>query len=93
MRRTDELPFIQRKDELLNGGISDMILEARGIMERWRKTNNTIRSHSSLGYRPPAPEVHNPLSLPMAHKLTGFEFAPKQGAVQWFSYPTCIASR
>ena len=54
------------RDELLNGEIFDTILEARVIIERWRKTYNTIRPHSSLGYRPPAPEVWYPLSLPMA---------------------------
>ncbi|MDP6136494.1 MAG: integrase core domain-containing protein, partial [Arenicellales bacterium] len=25
--------------------------------ERWRREYNTIRPHSSLGYRPPAPET------------------------------------
>ncbi|TSA22313.1 hypothetical protein D4R75_05160 [bacterium] len=42
------------------------MLKARVIIERWRKTYNTIRSHSSLGYCPPAPEVRYPLSLPMS---------------------------
>ena len=54
------------RDELLNGEIFDTIFEARVIIERWRKTYNTIRPHSSLGYRPPAPEVRHPLSLPMS---------------------------
>jgi putative transposase len=54
------------RDELLNGEIFDTILEARVITERWRKTYNTVRPHSSLGYRPPAPEVRYPLSLPMS---------------------------
>jgi len=54
------------RDEILNGEIFDTILEARVITERWRKTYNTVRPHSSLGYRPPAPEVWYPLSLPMA---------------------------
>jgi len=54
------------RDELLNGEIFDTILEARVITERWRKTYNTIRPHSALGYRPPAPQVRYPLSLPMS---------------------------
>lgn len=57
------------RDELLNGEIFDTILEARVITERWRKAYNTIRPHSSLGYRPPAPETHQYLSLPMAEQI------------------------
>lgn len=45
------------RDELLNGEIFDTVLEARIISERWRQEYNTIRPHSSLGYRPPAPET------------------------------------
>jgi len=57
------------RDELLNGEIFDTIMEAQVITEQWRKTYNTIRPHSSLGYRPPAPEVHQYLSLPMADQI------------------------
>jgi putative transposase len=45
------------RDELLNGEIFDTVIEARIIIERWRKQYNTKRPHSSLGYRPPAPEA------------------------------------
>jgi putative transposase len=45
------------RDELLNGEIFDTVLEARVIIERWRKDYNQKRPHSSLGYRPPAPET------------------------------------
>jgi len=45
------------RDELLNGEIFDTILEARVIIERWRKHYNQKRPHSSLGYAPPAPEA------------------------------------
>jgi hypothetical protein len=31
--------------------------EAKIVIESWRRHRNTKRSHSSLGYRPPAPEV------------------------------------
>lgn len=51
------------RDELLNGEIFDTIVEAKVITERWRNTYNKIRPHSSLGYRPPAPETYYPLQL------------------------------
>ena len=47
------------RDELLNGEIFDTILEAQVVTEAWRKEYNTIRPHSSLGYRAPAPEAHS----------------------------------
>ncbi len=31
--------------------------EAQILIERWRREYNGIRPHSSLGYRPPAPEA------------------------------------
>jgi transposase InsO family protein len=49
--------------ELLGGEIFDTLLEARVIIERWRREYNTIRPHSSLGFRPPAPEAYKPLQL------------------------------
>ena len=30
------------------------------IIENWRRHYNTIRPHSSLGYRPPAPKAFMP---------------------------------
>ena len=45
------------RDELLNGEIFDTLLEARVLIERWRREYNTIRPHSALGYVPPAPEA------------------------------------
>ena len=45
------------RDELLNGEIFDTLLEAKVLIERWRRHYNTVRPHSSLGYRPPAPEA------------------------------------
>jgi putative transposase len=40
------------RDELLNGEIFYSLKEARVVIEQWRKHYNTIRPHSSLGYRP-----------------------------------------
>lgn len=48
------------RDELLNGEIFYTLLEAQVIIERWRIFYNTKRPHSSLGYKPPAPETIMP---------------------------------
>ena len=45
------------RDELLNVELFDTLLEAKVLIERWRVHCNTVRLHSSLGYRPPAPET------------------------------------
>lgn len=45
------------RDELLNGEIFYTLREAKVLIERWRVHYNTVRPHSSLGYRPPAPET------------------------------------
>jgi transposase InsO family protein len=45
------------RDELLNGEIFTTLFEARVLIENWRREYNQVRPHSSLGYRPPAPET------------------------------------
>ena len=45
------------RDELLACEIFNTLAEARVLIERWRRHYNTVRPHSALGYRPPAPEV------------------------------------
>ena len=45
------------RDELLNGKIFYTLREAQVLVERWRQHYNRTWSHSSLGYRPPAPEA------------------------------------
>ena len=45
------------RDGLLNGEIFTTLLEAKVLIENWRREYNTIRPHSSLGYKPPAPEA------------------------------------
>ena len=52
------------RDELLNGEIFYTLKEAKIVIETWRKHYNTIRPHSSLGYRPPASEVFIPARPP-----------------------------
>ena len=44
------------RDELLDREVFYTLKEAQILIERWRIEYNTIRPHSSLGYRPPAPE-------------------------------------
>ena len=44
------------RDELLNGEIFDTLKEARVVIEGWRRHYNTVRQHSVLGWKPPAPE-------------------------------------
>ena len=45
------------RDELLNGEIFTTLKEAQVVIEAWRQHYNRVRPHSSLGYKPPAPEV------------------------------------
>jgi putative transposase len=49
------------RDELLNGEIFYTLKEAKIVIEEWRKHYNTVRPHSALGYKPPAPKVIVPL--------------------------------
>jgi putative transposase len=49
------------RDELLNREAFDTLFETQVLVERWRRHYNTVRPHSSLGYRPPAPEAILPL--------------------------------
>lgn len=52
------------RDELLNGEIFYTLKEAKVLVEQWRIHYNTIRPHSSMGYRPPALQTINPLVIP-----------------------------
>jgi len=45
------------RDELLNREIFTTLTEAQVLIEQWRQEYNQVRPHSSLGYRPPAPEA------------------------------------
>ena len=45
------------RDELLNAEVFNTLAEAKVLIEHWRVHFNTVRPHSSLGYRPPAPDV------------------------------------
>ena len=62
------------RDELLAREVFDTLLEAKVLIERWRRVYNTVRPHSSLGYRPPGPGVAPPLSARF-----GYASASEQG--------------
>ena len=51
------------REELLNGEIFCSLKEARILIEQWRRHYNTVRPHSSLGYRPPAPQTKSPFQI------------------------------
>lgn len=45
------------RDELLDREIFTTLREAQVLIEAWRRHYNAVRPHSSLGYRPPAPQA------------------------------------
>jgi putative transposase len=45
------------RDELLNREVFTTLMEAKILIEQWKREYNQVRPHSSLGYRPPAPEA------------------------------------
>lgn len=55
------------RDELLNMEIFYNLREAAVLIERWRQHYNTIRPHSSLGYKPPAPQTILPRPAVLAY--------------------------
>ena len=55
------------RDELLDGEIFYTVGEARILTQMYRRDYNVFRPHSSLGYRPPAPEA---IEFKMAVGLT-----------------------
>ena len=68
--RTDTLEqqaTVKLRDEVLNVEIFDTLLEAKVLIDRRRREYNHVRPHSSLGYRPPAPEA----LIPINHELPG----------------------
>ena len=45
------------RDEFLNGEVFDTMAEVEVLTRRWVHEYNTVRPHSALGYRPPAPQT------------------------------------
>ncbi len=63
------------RDELLNREIFYSLKEAQILIERWRQHYNTIRPHSSLGYKPPVPVPKTILPCPSGLPYTPFRLA------------------
>ena len=55
--------------KLLNGEIFYTLKEAQSLVQGWRREYNQVRPHSSLGYRPLAPEAT--LLKPAALRFAG----------------------
>ena len=51
------------RDELLNRELFTTLMEAKVLIEEWRRYYNQKRPHSAKGYRAPAPEVRIPVGL------------------------------
>ena len=47
----------KQRDELLNREIFYILEKEKVLIEKWRKEYNQIRPNSTLGYKPPTPEV------------------------------------
>jgi transposase InsO family protein len=85
----EELPFIEPgspwengytesvvgtlRDALLNGEIFYTLKEAQVLIEAWQRHDDTIRPHSSLGYRPPEPETRTPGRPDPAFAIDGLQ--------------------
>ena len=65
------LPSHCRRPKLPDREVFYTLLEVRVLTERYRRTYNRVRPHSSLGYRPPAPEALLPAEpVPVLAGLT-----------------------
>jgi len=53
------------RDELLNREIFYSLKEAKAVIGQWRSHYNAARPHSSLAYRPPAPQASSPVPPPL----------------------------
>ena len=71
------------RDEFLNGEIFYSLKEVQALAERWRIYYNTERPHSSLGYRPPAPQTWQP------DRTTGHGKVESKNRFPLFHAPDC----
>lgn len=56
------------RDERLEREVFDTLFEAKVLVERWRRHDNTVRPHKALKYRPPAPEAREPCRLRLSDR-------------------------
>ena len=78
------------RDELINREVFTTLLEAKILIENWRRNYSEVRPHSSLGYRPPAPEAIQPAltPVPLTQKVVS-----SLGAGQWFTgFSSCLTT-
>ena len=59
------------RDECLSGEIFYSLKEAQVVIEQWRVQYKTVRPHSSLGYRPPAPAAVLPATRRSVQEVMG----------------------
>ena len=64
------------RDELQDREAFDTLREAKVLVERWRRHYNTVRPHSALGYKPPAPEAVEP-GAPWAPAYAMLRLSPR----------------
>ncbi len=60
-------------DEFLKGETFYTLKEAKVLIEQWRHHYNTIRPHSALAYRPPAPEAIQHHRVDLSCALDGLQ--------------------
>ncbi len=70
------------RDQLLNGEIFYTLQEAKVLLERWRWHYNHVRPHSSLGYKPPAPEAKLPVGPGSAPLRLALQVTPSNALAQ-----------
>ena len=63
------------RDEILNTEIFSTLKEAKVLIEGWQHHYNTIRPHSSLGYRPPTAETILPNVEGLTYAVDGLRLA------------------
>ncbi len=54
-------------------GEHQMSRKAKVLIEQWRHHYNTVRPHSALGYRPPAPETIRNQRVDLSCALDGLQ--------------------
>jgi transposase InsO family protein len=63
---------------VIDGGVELSLAEAQVLIEAWRRHYNHLRPHSSLNYRPPAPET----IIPGGRAVAPWASAPAIGAAR-----------
>jgi putative transposase len=76
------------RDEPLDCEVFNTLREAQVLIEQWRQHFNTVRPHSALGYRPPAPEVVMPVSPMLLRRPNPTGSAPPAAMLHYNSART-----